>query len=318
VLVAWFGFADVARTALSIGFGGFVLLAGWQLLLFALLGAAWNAIMPPLSRSLPRLVWGRMVRDAAANCLPFSPVGGFLLGTRAVSLAGVATSVAAASTIVDVTMELLAQALFAALGLAILFNRRPDADFVAPLIVGLAATFAVILVFLRVQRGSAPIFARLSRQLGGRWFGSAEAGVAMLQVELALMHRRPGHLVLCSVLHFLGWIGTACEGWLALRLVGAHVDFPGAIAIEALLRAVLAAAFVVPGNAGVQEAAYVGFGAIFGVPSELAIAASLIRRARDLAVGLPILLAWQALEARAMTPGRRLQPVRRSGRDRPA
>ena len=43
---------------------------------------------------------------------------------------------------------------------------------------------------------------------------------------------------------------------------------------------------------------------IFGVPPELSLAVSLIRRARDLTVGIPILLLWQFLEVRrARAPG---------------
>ena len=41
-----------------------------------------------------------------------------------------------------------------------------------------------------------------------------------------------------------------------------------------------------------QEAGYAGLGAIFGVPPELSLGVSIIRRARDLAVGVPILLLW--------------------------
>jgi hypothetical protein len=41
-------------------------------------------------------------------------------------------------------------------------------------------------------------------------------------------------------------------------------------------------------------------GAIFGVPPELSLGVSLIRRARDIAVGVPILLLWQFLEVRRL------------------
>jgi hypothetical protein len=50
----------------------------------------------------------------------------------------------------------------------------------------------------------------------------------------------------------------------------------------------------------VQEAGYAGLGSIFGVPPELSLGVSLVRRARDLAVGIPVLLIWQALEARRL------------------
>ena len=58
----------------------------------------------------------------------------------------------------------------------------------------------------------------------------------------------------------------------------------------------LATAILVPGYAGVQEAAYAGVGALFGQPPELSLGVSLLRRARDLALGVPILLIWQSVE----------------------
>ena len=57
---------------------------------------------------------------------------------------------------------------------------------------------------------------------------------------------------------------------------------------------------VVPGAAGVQEAGYVGLGAAFGVPPEIALSVSLLRRAKDIGWGLPILGAWQWQEVRRL------------------
>jgi hypothetical protein len=71
-----------------------------------------------------------------------------------------------------------------------------------------------------------------------------------------------------------------------------------AVAIEALLHAVLAIAFMVPGYAGVQEAGYASLGALFGASPEISLSVSFLRRARDLAIGVPILLAWQFIEVR--------------------
>ena len=48
-----------------------------------------------------------------------------------------------------------------------------------------------------------------------------------------------------------------------------------------------------------------GLGAIFGVPPELSLGVSLIRRARDLAV-VPILLFWQFLEMRHLRAAQRV------------
>jgi hypothetical protein len=54
----------------------------------------------------------------------------------------------------------------------------------------------------------------------------------------------------------------------------------------------------VPGAIGVQEGGYVVLGPLFGIAPETMLALSLLKRARDLALGVPALLLWQGLEAR--------------------
>ena len=55
---------------------------------------------------------------------------------------------------------------------------------------------------------------------------------------------------------------------------------------------------MVPQALGVQEGGYIMLGALFGLSAEAALALSLVRRARDLVIGLPILLVWQVVEGR--------------------
>ena len=117
------------------------------------------------------------------------------------------------------------------------------------------------------------------------------------------MPRRDAWLLGC-VLHLLSWLGTAIGTWLAYRLMAMPIDLPTAIAIEALLHVALTIGFVVPGAVGVQEAAFAGIGGIFGLPAEASLAVSLLSRARDLVLGVPILLAWQAIEARRLAVAR--------------
>ncbi|MFZ0016737.1 MAG: hypothetical protein WAL10_05320, partial [Acetobacteraceae bacterium] len=105
-LIGWFGIDRVVSGVRRVGWGDFAVIVGWQLVLFAVLGLAWDAIVPAREARRPWVfVWGRMVRDASANCLPFSQVGGFVFGARAATLHGVSWSLATASTVVDVTAE---------------------------------------------------------------------------------------------------------------------------------------------------------------------------------------------------------------------
>jgi glycosyltransferase 2 family protein len=300
VLVGWFGFDRVVDAVLSVGWGGFFLLIAWQLLLFAVLAAAWSIIAGRPDIALGVFFWGRMVRDSATTCLPFSPVGGFVLGTRAITLLGVSWPLATASLVVDVTAEVLAQMVFALVGLCILIAHDPYTPLAQPVAIGIGIAVAAMAGFIWAQQGAGAIFDKLGRRIAGHWFDDAQERVAVLQDEIGLIYGRTLRLALGAFVHLLGWIGTAIGTWIGFNLLGVDIDIEDAIAIEALLHAVLAVAFLVPGYAGVQEAAYAGLGMLFGVPPDIALGMSLLRRAKDLAIGVPVLLVWQFLEVRRL------------------
>lgn len=298
-LVFWFGFGGVVAAIASAGWRGFVTICAWQLLLFLVCGLAWHIIVPQgAAHRLWLFVWGRMVRDASCNCLPFSQVGGFIFGARAITLHGISWPLATASTVVDVTAEFLAQLAFTGIGLGILLARAPRSGLAVPVEIGLGLAVMAGFVFVWLQQRAAPLFARIGQRISSRWFGTAKDGIDILHQEFSMIYDNAMRLAVGFSMHVLGWIGAGAAGWIAYRFVGVPIDFDDALAIEALVSAAAAMAFLVPVNAGVQEAGYAGLGAIFGVPPELSLGVSLIRRARDLVVGVPILLVWQLLEVR--------------------
>jgi putative membrane protein len=321
LLVSYYGFDNVVSAVGRVGWPQFGLLVGWQLVLFVILGVAWDLITPARTMRRPWvLVWGRMVRDASANCLPFSQVGGFVFGARAVTLHGVEWHTATASMVVDVTAEFLAQIAFTCIGLGILLVRAPGSRLATPAEVGIGLAVLACFGFVWAQKGAAPVFARIGRRIAGRWFSDAEERMEVLQAELGLIYGHTGKLALGFFVHLIGWISTGVGGWIAYRALGVPIEFDDALAIEALLSAAAAIAFLVPVNAGVQEAGYAGLGAIFGVPPELSLGVSLVRRARDIAVGVPILLIWQFVEMRQLrikrweeAQGSALDPQRADG-----
>jgi hypothetical protein len=60
------------------------------------------------------------------------------------------------------------------------------------------------------------------------------------------------------------------------------------------------AGFVIPAGIGVQEGGYVLGGSLAGIGAEAALAVALVKRARDLVLGLPILAWWQLEELRGV------------------
>src|SRR6266850_2031146 len=114
-LVGYFGAGAVMRSLLAVGGAGFVAILAIHLALTVGMGVAWRALLPGAHPGI--VIWARLVRDAGSEALPLSQVGGYVLGARALTPAGVPGTVAAASTIVDVTLEFVAQLAYTALGL---------------------------------------------------------------------------------------------------------------------------------------------------------------------------------------------------------
>jgi hypothetical protein len=114
--------------------------------------------------------------------------------------------------------------------------------------------------------------------------------------------------VLASLLlHLLAWIVGALEAWIGLRLMGCPLAVSDALILESLVSAARGVIFLVPLNAGVQEGAYLRIGSLLGLPAGLALALSLLKRARDLMKGVPALLVWRLIEGKELRrPGGRL------------
>jgi uncharacterized membrane protein YbhN (UPF0104 family) len=87
-----------------------------------------------------------------------------------------------------------------------------------------------------------------------------------------------------------------------LQVLGTPLSLSSAIAIQSLLEALRSATVFVPAAIGIQEAGYAALVPLFGLSAETGVAVSVLRRARDIAVGIPVLLGWQLIEARRARP----------------
>ena len=253
-LVGYFGAGAVMRSLFAIGGVGFVAICAIHLGLIGAMGLAWRALLPGARAG--SVMWARLVRDSGAEALPLSQVGGYVLGARALTLSGVSATLAAASTIVDVTLEFVGQLAYTALGLALLVTFQPETEVTVPVLLGLAVAAAAAVAFVVAQRRGLDYVDRIARILGEGWAERTAAGAAALHAALAGIYRhRPG-LWVSFTLHLACWIASAVEVWLALRLAGQALPFGAVLAIESLLYAIRTAAFVVPQAVGVQEGAY--------------------------------------------------------------
>ncbi len=307
-LVMYVGLGAVFAAAVAVGWGGFAILCLYALGLFLLLGTAWYVLLPASCPTRPQvLIWGRMVRDAASEVLPFSQIGGMVLGARAAILHGVSSPLSFASMIVDVTTEMLAQIAYIALGLVILSARAPRTSFAASLttvvLIGLGVAALAGGLFLALQRYGH----RLTEGLAARLLPRAVGTTAAVGSALDAIYGSPARVGFSAALHLAAWIASAVGTWIAFRLIGVRVDLAAVMAIESLVYATRSAAAFIPNALGVQEGAYAVLAPLFGIGAEFGLAVSLLKRARDIALGVPILLIWQGVEGRrALADGSRL------------
>jgi putative membrane protein len=303
-VVGFVGFGGVLAALTRIGWRGLTILIAYSSLPFALLGSAWFSLEKPWRvRRLGLFVWARMVRDASGELLPFSHLGGLVIGARAATLQGLSASWAAATTVVDVSAELVAQIGFTALGVTLLITRLDAASaregLISAALAGMAITAMATAGFIAFQRRGLG----LVESLVGRFLPSAASGASETVAMVNELYRHPGRLANAVVLHLAAWIASALGVWLALRVAGVAIGPLAVLGLEALVMAVRSAAFVAPMGIGIQEASYAVLGPLFGLGPEVSVALSLVKRARELAVGLPVLAIWQGLESRRLIGG---------------
>lgn len=295
----------------KVGLGGFLLIVGYQLIVDIGLGLAWKGSVPQI-RSL-RLIGARLARDSAATCLPFSQLGGIAVGVRATLAGRNPTSrdgtplrwpEGVASNLVDITTEVLGQVAFVFLAVLCLVGHDGAARFIWPLSIGMVLLSLGIAAFIWTQLRGGTVLQRsaqfLARNIAATWSENLIDDTAVFQERLETLWGRADRIALGAFAHFLCWVAGAGLTWLALSLLGAHTGFMSALAIEGVVCGVMSAGFLVPAALGVQEAAYVALGMMFGIDSEIALSLSLLRRGRDLMIGIPVLLYWQFVEVRRL------------------
>jgi putative membrane protein len=302
VAIVWhFGFDAVGQSLLAIGWQGFLAVCVIHLALYLLLGWAWRTILPRgRPASLWTLVWGRLIRDGGSEVLPLSQIGGYVLGARATSLNGLPPAIAYASTIVDVTLELLGQLAFTALGLALLVWFNPATDLLRPVALALAAAIILCVGFVIAQRRGIGIVEHLVRRLAAQWVPSTVVEAAPVQQAINSIYQRPHRLARGALLHLVAWIAGCAEAWIALWYMGTAIDPAAVLVIESLLYGARSVAFAVPNALGVQEGAYIVLGAMFGLGPETMLAISFVKRGRDYLIGVPALLLWQGVESQRL------------------
>jgi len=299
-LIAWAGADAIGEAVLRAGWilPGLVALHALQLLLSAV---AWREAAGGGGPALAAWASIRWIREAVNSMLPVAQVGGLVVGVRLLGHRGVASATGGAGTTLDTIVEALAQLLFTLIGVVALAAISTDARWLArlgELVLVLAACGGGVLLARRA--GAVGVGKRLILRLGARFPALPIGPLRRLSDEVLRLRTHHTALWRAGLWHMLAWLLGVVETWGTLAAIGWPVSLPAALVIESLGTAARSAGFAVPGALGVQEGGLVLVGGLLGVPPDAAVALSVMKRARELVVGLSGLLAWQWIEGRRL------------------
>ncbi|GBQ12574.1 hypothetical protein CFR78_00125 [Komagataeibacter rhaeticus] len=246
----------------------------------------------------------RCAREGINNLLPVAQVGGEVITTRLLARReGLGIRRAAASTICDLTIELLSQVTFTLLGLGLLFclvNRSPVTD---GLMESAGAALLLGAVFFGSQYlGAVSVVERLLVRIAAHLGWDGVDDIRGLHDEILGLYRTRENSLRAGSMQLLGWSLGTIEVFLVLRAMGHPLSLADSFVIESVGQAAKSAGFAVPGALGVSEGGYIIIGGLFGLSPQAGIALSLIKRLREIAWGLPSLVAWQVMEMRWVRP----------------
>ncbi|MFZ1744542.1 MAG: lysylphosphatidylglycerol synthase domain-containing protein [Nitrospirales bacterium] len=288
--------------------------AGWGLLwiipfhaLPLILDAeSWRVLLRPRDpagyATRPFLVWIATVREAVSRLLPVASIGGELVGIRLAMQRPLDGAAITASVILEVLLTLINQYLFTAIGLVLLITTIRHTQIIDTLLWGTAVSLPVPIMLALLLRYGSPFshIARFTeRMLGSRHrLNSLLGNAPTLDEEIRGLYRRHRLLWAALAWQLAGMLVGSFETWLALELFGHPTTIWNAVILESMWLTIRHLAFFVPGALGVQEGGLLLIGSLIGLPADAAIALSLAKRMREIAIGLPALASWQWVEVR--------------------
>jgi putative membrane protein len=282
--------------------------AGWGLLVITLFhlvqtlsdAAGWLVLIPKQNRMrLTSSFFLHWLGESINNLLPTGRVGGDVVVARVAAIWGMPLRIAAAAMVVDITIGVITKVIFVVAAVTLLVAATGRTDLTRPALVAVLVGAFAVAGFYAVQRAGifrwiATLASRLVKSPG--WDSLVQGGEALDQTIRLLYTRRRG-LVGCGLFWTLSWLIASGEIWIALRALGLPAGFTTAVILESATLAIRGAAFLVPGAVGVQEGGYILLGNLLGIPSDMALALSLVRRVRELVLGIPGLITWHLIEA---------------------
>jgi putative membrane protein len=235
----------------------------------------------------------RWAGEAVNNLLPLIGIAGELFRATLATNRGVPAPRSFAAIAADLTMGIGADVLVAAASFFVLLGRSVHSEAIDRIAIGLAILVALVAILFAVQRGGLlGAVLRHGRRLvkSARWSRALGSGEA-LDRETRTLYRDNRALSICALFRLIAVLLGGFETFVALRLAGWPVQIGQAMIVHGLVTVIRAGAFFMPAGLGVQEWSYVAIGALAGIPPDVAGALAIMRRLRDVAIGVPSLIA---------------------------
>lgn len=236
-------------TALSVAGWGLILIAIIRIIPIALDAIGWSALFNKLhTPPLLALSWARWIGESINTLLPVAQVGGNVVRAKLVTRYGVEGIRAAAIAVVELTIGLVTQLLFAFAGGFFLLQHSVEGFKKSSLMLGLIACSFILMVFYLTQRsGLFGYFARFFKTMAkGKDFVSLVGNAKSLDMKVEEIYRKNREAMVCGFWKLLAWITRTGETWLAFYLLGFPVTLQEALIVESLSSVVRVSAFAVP------------------------------------------------------------------------
>jgi putative membrane protein len=301
-LIWWTGYAEIVDAVTQVGWG-VALVVGFHLVQLVASSLAWQTLLSASQGPRLATVMGaRWVREAVNNLLAVAQIGGEVVGARLLHLTGIPVGTSGAAVTVDLMIEAASQFAFTVLGLLLLIPAQDNPQVTLVAIVGIALAMLIVLVLAVVQRsGLFRFIERALLRIAEKFKWPALADVHRAILTLCDDRKRLG---VAFSWQMISWLLGGFEVMLILNLVGVSVDFRQGLIIEGLGQAARGLGFFVPGSLGVQEGGYALVCGLLGISPASGIELSLLKRIRELVLGVPALIVWQVIEVRGLVAGR--------------
>lgn len=301
VVLVWLtGAAEIWAALVGAGWGILAVIAlHFPQFLFSSLG--WRVLVPqPPVPGLLYFIRLRWIREAINSLLPVAQIGGEVITTRLLAMRGVPLNRSGAAIVVDLTTQMASQVVFTIFGLGLLLLGNHDGAMTPWIIAGASVGLVLVALFIGAQRlGLFKALEHALIRLSDRFGWSSLGEVSGMHDAIVALYERHTRKVMTSGLHHLvSWLLGCLEIWMTLWALGIDAGLREAVIIESLAQAVRMAGVIVPGALGVQEGGFIVICGLLGIPPHSAVAMALIRRIRELALGVPGLVAWQVMEGR--------------------